>query len=380
MTVNFDNAATTFPKPVSVRQAAAKAISELGGNAGRGGHDLARRTSEAVYSARETAASFFGASPENTVFALNCTHALNMAIKGIMSDGGHMIISSIEHNSVSRPAYALFQQGKIDLSCADAETDPDRTVENFHSLIRSDTKAIVCTAAGNVTGQIMPLRPIARLCREKGICFIVDGAQACGVLPLTLEDGFNILCTAGHKGLYGITGTGLLISDGQFTIKPMIQGGTGSSSSLLTQPELLPEALESGTLNTPGIMSLKAGIDFVRRQGIDNIKEHEDRLCRIFIDGAKEIPGMTVYRSPGAEYVPIVSFNISSASPEKTAAMLAKQGFCLRAGYHCAALAHASLGTKQGTVRFSPSVFSREEAVHRLLRLLRSIQENRSDL
>jgi selenocysteine lyase/cysteine desulfurase len=303
-----------------------------------------------------------------------------MAIKGIMSDGGHMIISSIEHNSVSRPAYALFQQGKIDLSCADAETDPDRTVENFRSLIRSDTKAIVCTAAGNVTGQIMPLRPIARLCREKGICFIVDGAQACGVLPLTLEDGFNILCTAGHKGLYGITGTGLLISDGQFTIKPMIQGGTGSSSSLLTQPELLPEALESGTLNTPGIMSLKAGIDFVRRQGIDNIKEHEDRLCRIFIDGAKEIPGMTVYRSPGAEYVPIVSFNISSASPEKTAAMLAKQGFCLRAGYHCAALAHASLGTKQGTVRFSPSVFSREEDVHRLLRLLRSIQENRSDL
>lgn len=380
MTVNFDNAATTFPKPVSVRQAAAKAISELGGNAGRGGHDLARRTSEAVYSARETAASFFGASPENTVFALNCTHALNMAIQGIMSEGGHMIISSIEHNSVSRPAYALFQQGRISLSCADADTDPDKTVENFRSLIRSDTKAVVCTAAGNVTGQIMPYRRIAQLCRENGICFIVDGAQACGVLPLTLEDGFNILCTAGHKGLYGITGTGLLISDGLFPIKPIIQGGTGSSSSLLTQPSLLPESLESGTLNTPGIMSLKAGINFVSRKGIDNIREHEESLCRIFIDGLREIPGTSVYRSPDAEYVPIVSFNISSASPEKTAAMLAQQGFCLRAGYHCAALAHASLGTKHGTVRFSPSVFSREEDVHRLLRLLGSIQENKADL
>ncbi len=374
MTVNFDNAATTFPKPVSVRNAAAKAMAELGGNAGRGGHELAQRTSAAVYSARETAAGFFGASPENTVFAFNCTHALNMAIQGIMSGGGHMIISSMEHNSVSRPAYALFRQGKTELSCAEVTADPEETAGNFRSLIRSDTRAIVCTIAGNVTGQILPYRRIAQLCREHEICFIADGAQACGVIPLSLEDGFNIICTAGHKGLYGLTGTGLLISDGKFPIKPMIQGGTGSSSSLLTQPELMPESLESGTLNAVGIMSLDAGIKFVKRQGISSIREHEEKLCRIFIDGVSDMPGITVYRSPGAEYVPIVSFTTSAASPEKTAAILSQHGFCLRAGYHCAALAHASLGTAQGTVRFSPSFFSREEDVYRLVRLLGSMQ------
>ena len=261
MIINFDNAATTFPKPESVKKAAAEAMEKFGGNAGRGGHELAVITSEAVYSAREAAAEFFGAEPENIVFTLNCTHALNMAIYGIMHSGGHMIISGLEHNSVSRPAAELARKGIISLSVAQVYPDPQKTFDSFRRLICPDTKAIVCTIASNVSGQLLPYRRIGELCREKGICFIADGAQACGIIDLKLDSGINILCTAGHKGLYGITGTGLLISDGKHPVYPLMQGGTGSSSESLFQPMLLPESLESGTVNVTGIMSLKPALN-----------------------------------------------------------------------------------------------------------------------
>ncbi|HOR21484.1 MAG TPA: aminotransferase class V-fold PLP-dependent enzyme, partial [Ruminococcus sp.] len=173
--INFDNAATTFPKPPSVIRAAQEAAQTLGGNAGRGGHALAMRSSEAVFSARETVAELFGAAPENVVFTSNCTHALNLAIHGIMAGGGHLIISSLEHNSAARPAAALAKDGQISLSVAQVFPDDDRTVESFRRLIRSDTKAVVCTMASNVTGQILPIRRIAELCKSRGICLIADG-------------------------------------------------------------------------------------------------------------------------------------------------------------------------------------------------------------
>ena len=373
MIINFDNAATTFPKPESVKKAVAEAMDRFGGNAGRGGHPLAAATSKAVYSARETVAQFFGAEPENTVFAMNCTHALNMAIQGVMSEGGHMIISGMEHNSAARPAAKLASEGKITLSVAPVYPESSRTVESFRSLICDDTKAIVCTIASNVTGQIMPYREIGRLCREKGICFIADGAQACGVLDIKLSDGINILCTAGHKGLYGITGTGLLVTDGKYPIKPIIQGGTGTDSMSLRQPELTPESLESGTVGVIGIMSMKAGIEFVRKKGIRRIFNHEDRICRQFIRHLQNDERITVYRSPEAGYVPIVSFNIKDIRSGDAAAKLAEKGYCLRAGYHCSALAHTQLGTSDGTVRFSPSVFSREEDAAELAAVLRTM-------
>lgn len=360
MPVNFDNAATTFPKPECVRRAAADAVRQLGGNAGRGGHALAMKSSAAVYSARETAATFFGAQPENTVFTLNCTHALNMAVQGIMRGGGHMIISCLEHNSVARPAAALASSGRVSLSVAKVYPDDDKTVESFRHLIRRDTKAIVSTLASNVTGQLLPWKRIGELCKENGICFIADGAQACGVVDVKLSDGINILCTAGHKGLYGLTGTGLLISDGRYPIEPIIQGGTGTASADLEQPLLLPEALESGTLNIPGIMSLKAGIEFVSRLGTEKIFRHETNICRRFISELGKLPGVTVLRDSAASYVPIVSFTIDGITPERAAAKLSEAGYCLRAGYHCAALAHTCLGTENGTIRFAPSVFSRE--------------------
>lgn len=371
--INFDNAATTFPKPLSVRRAVSEAVRRYGGNAGRGGHRLAMEASEALYSARETAADFFGAEPENVVFTMNCTYALNMAIQGVMSGGGHLIISGLEHNSSARPSAAMAMKKRISLSIAEVYPEDERTIESFRSLMREDTKAVVCTLASNVTGQITPYREIGELCRERGICFIADGAQACGVLDVKLSDGINILCTAGHKGLYGITGTGLLITDGRYPISPIIQGGTGSASLSLIQPDVLPDSLESGTPNITGAMSVKAGIGFVKSRGLRRIYSHEIRICSRFISELGS--DITVYRHPCGEYVPIVSFNVGDIPSERTAAYLAEKGYCLRAGFHCAALAHASLGTKNGTVRFAPSVFSREEDAVRLAEEIRSMKK-----
>lgn len=371
MLVNFDNAATTYPKPKEVRLAVNNAVEMLGGNAGRGGHQLAARTSAAVFSSRETIAEFFGAEAENVVFTLNCTAALNMAVKGIMHDGGHLIISGMEHNSVARPVAALAIEKKIMLSVADVYSNDEMTVDSFRNHIRPDTKAIVCTYASNVTGQLMPIKKIADLCKEKGICFIVDGAQVCGIIDVKLSDGINILCTAGHKGLYGVTGTGLLITDGKYKIHPIIEGGTGSSSTGLKQPDFLPDSLESGTMNVLGAISLKSGIDFINRIGIERIRRHEERMCDIFINGLKNDKRIKIYRRNECEYVPIVSFNISGVPSEKTAQLLSEKGFCLRAGFHCAALAHSTLGTDNGTVRFAPSVFSREKDVIRLVKTIK---------
>lgn len=373
MIINFDNAATTYPKPENVKKAALNAMEKFGGNAGRGGHALAMRTSEAVYSARETIAEFFDAQPENVVFALNCTHALNMAIQGVMHGGGHLIISGMEHNSASRPAAELARNKKITLSIAQVYPDDRRTVESFRSLIHDDTKAVVCTLASNVTGQILPYREIAEICRERNICFIADGAQACGILDVKLSDGINILCTAGHKGLYGITGTGLLITDGKYKIKPVMQGGTGSASSSLIQPDFLPDSLESGTLNITGAMTIKAGIEFINKIGREKIFAHEDRICRSFINSLRKNRDIVIYRNPESSYVPIVSFNIKGVMPEKTASLLAQKGYCLRAGYHCSALAHTQLGTENGTVRFAPSVFSSENDALQLAELVKNV-------
>ncbi|MBQ6182246.1 MAG: aminotransferase class V-fold PLP-dependent enzyme [Ruminococcus sp.] len=376
MLINFDNAATTFPKPLCVRKAVAEAMENFGGNAGRGGHPLAMRTSAALYSARETAAGFFGASPENVIFTMNCTYAINMAIQGIMSGGGHMIISGIEHNSAARPAAALAAKGCITLSVAPVYADDELTAETFRSLMREDTKAVVCTLAGNVTGQIPPWKRIAALCRERDICFIADGAQACGILDIKMSDGINILCTAGHKGLYGITGTGLLITDGRYPLTPLIQGGTGSSSLSLVQPGLLPESLESGTPCIIGAMSVKAGIDFIQKQNISRIRYHEENLCSRFISRLKGIHGAVIYRESGAAYAPVVSFNIGDIPPELLAADLAEKGFCLRAGFHCAALAHTQLGTPNGTIRFSPAFFNTEHDVDALANSIKYVLDS----
>ena len=370
--IYFDNAATTFPKPPSVIEAVKLATERLGGNPGRGSHAFSKAASEAVYKTRALAAEFFNAEPENTVFTQNCTHALNLAIKGVVRPGDRMVISSFEHNSVSRPAYALMKRGVRAEVCEVGKTD-EETLENLEGLLKGDVRCVVFTAASNVTGRISPIREIAELCRRRGICFIVDGAQACGVLPISLKDGMNFLCTAGHKGLYGPTGTGLLISDGAYPLSTVIEGGTGATSGELEQTGFMPERLESGTLNTVGIAGLGAGIRYVKTMGIKKIRAYEDELCGVFIEGLSKVDGIKIYRRGGG-FAPIVSFNIEGIPAPALSNALSSRGFALRGGLQCAYLAHRSLNTlPDGTVRFSPSVFSAERDVRLLCEELKKI-------
>lgn len=374
MTVNFDNAATTFPKPPAVGRSIYNAVTSYGGNAGRGGHRLSIRTSEKVFDTRQTVAVFFGAEPENVAFTLNCTHALNFAIQGIMQSGGHIIISSMEHNSVARPVYELSQRSGVSFSIAPVYDDDARFLSELTRLIRHDTKLVVCTLASNVTGRIMPWRKLGEICRRHNICFIADGAQACGVLEVKLSDGIDILCTAGHKGLYGPSGTGLLITNGKYKLSPIIQGGTGSSSMSLEHPDFMPDSLESGTVNTSGIIALKSGIDFVKSKGTKKILLHENRLCKLFVN-LLDPDKIIVYRKDGIKYAPIVSFNIKGIEPEAAAEILSDKGYCLRAGLHCAPLAHKTIGTPEGTIRFSPSVFNNERQVYTLAKEIKKLCE-----
>lgn len=370
--INFDNSATSFPKPEAVRAAADSAFTRFGGNPGRGGHRLSLITSERIFTVRERAAQMFGAQTENVIFTPNCTASLNFAIKGIMQHGGHIIISAFEHNSVLRPVYALYRSQKITFSVARIYDDDDMTVEGIRRLIRSDTKCVCCMTASNVTGKIMPYKKIAQLCRLHGLCFISDAAQAAGSIDLKMSDGFNFLCMAGHKALYGPSGTGLLISDGEYELSTIIEGGNGSSSELAEQSGPLPERLESGTLNTPGILGLGEGLDFVRQKGTARLRSYEEELCKAFEQEAGGIDGIRFYSCKNR--VPIVSFNIGDIPSQVVSAKLSEKGYALRGGLHCSALAHRSLGTlSQGTVRFSPGAFNNIKQVRGLVAALHQI-------
>lgn len=372
--INFDNSATSFPKPASVSKAVSLAVERYGGNPGRSGHKLSREAARKVFEVRSAAAEMFGAQVENVAFTQNCTYALNMAIKGIAQYGGHIIISDHEHNAVARPVYALWKMRGVRFSVAKAGDDDENTVENFRRLIEKDTRAIVCTAASNVTGRIMPYKKIAALCKQYGICFIVDGAQACGVLDISLNDGFDLLCTAGHKALYGPTGTGLLISSGNYALSTIIEGGTGATSSELKQTDFLPEKLESGTLNTVGIIGLGKGLEFVKRTTPQRIFAHEKQLCVQFEQMLCADKRIKLYEQ-NCPRVPVVAFNIGDIHSEQVAQSLSQKGFALRGGLQCAALTHETLGTtEQGVVRFSPSAFNTPQQVTALAKAVYSIK------
>lgn len=368
--IYFDNAATSFPKPPGVAQSVCMAVRRLGGNPGRSGHDMSMRAAEAVYRVREKAADFFGGQPENVIFTQNCTHSINIALKGLAEpylragEKIHVIMTNMEHNSVARPVNELSKRG-LTYSIAEVCPRPEDTAANIEQLITPETRAVICTLGSNVTGQLMPFAAIGDICRRHGICFIADGAQVCGVIPVELSrDNINILCAPGHKGLFGICGTGLLVTDGKYPIYHIIEGGTGSTSADFEQTPFLPDSLESGTLGTPGIVSLGVGIDFINRTGMDRIHRRESFLCSVFLERLQRNPFVTVYRQQGTEYLPIVLFNVDGFTPEETAGHLNDMGFALRGGLHCSPLAHMATGTfPEGAVRFSPSCFNAPEQV-----------------
>lgn len=379
--IYLDNAATTWPKPPCVTEAVVSALKKYGANPGRGGHTMSMAASREVFLCRETAARMFNLEdPSGVVFVLNCTMALNIAFKGILAGGGRVTVSDLEHNAVMRPLYALSPGNPIyDVAHVVAGND-DATVENFRRTLSSDTKAIVCTHASNVFGIRLPIRRLGALAREKGLLFVVDGAQTAGVLPIDMqEDNIDFLCLAGHKGLYGPMGTGMLLCSGRFSLPPFIEGGTGSQSLLLEQPEDLPDRLESGTPNTPGICGLRAGMEWVSAHGIDNICRKETQQMALAYDLLSTVPGIRLYtaRPQIGQCAPVLSLNLKGHCSEELAVELNRYGVAVRAGLHCAPSAHRAYGTAPaGTARLAPSIYTSRQEIEQACRVIRKCATN----
>ena len=351
--------------------AATRAIRQLA-SPGRGGHRPAMEAAKVAFSCREEAAALFHVpTPEQVVFTSSATHGLNLAIQTLVEPGARVALSGYEHNAVTRPLHALGAQ----LLAARAPLfQPEAMVAAFREQLDLGAEAAVCTHVSNVFGYILPIEDIARLCRERGVPLIVDASQSAGALPLDFQAlGVDFVAMPGHKGLYGPQGTGLLLC--ARTPEPLIQGGTGSESVRQEMPDFLPDRAEPGTHNIPGIAGLLEGLRFVRRLGPETIARREHHLLRQLGEGLREMPGVQTFYAPGGvNQTGVLSFRLSGRDCEEVGEALADRGFALRAGLHCAPLAHRTAGTLDtGTVRASLSAFSREWEVERFLQAVRTM-------
>lgn len=376
--IYLDNAATTYPKPESVINSVAESLKFYGANPGRAGHDMAIKTGEKIYESRKAAADFFGASgEENVSFTLNCTTALNFCIKGNAYEKCNFIVSSLEHNAVMRPLEKMREDDFCFYRVAEIACDTEETVANFEKLIDEKTAAIVVTGASNVFGVITPVKELAALAKKYGIKIIVDAAQTGGILPINVQsDKIDFLCAAAHKGLYAPMGVGILIKNCDGVFPTVIEGGTGSMSIDLRQPDFSPDRYESGTGNTAGIIAVKSGIDEVNKIGIERIYKNEYELIKMLENGIKEVKGVKLYTSfsDNQKLVPLLSFNIDGLHSEETAEKLNEMGIAVRAGLHCAPCAHKTFGTTQtGTVRICPSIFTKKEDIYFTIKCIRKI-------
>lgn len=365
--IYLDSAATTLEKPACVASAAGWAINHLA-SPGRGGHRASMDAAEIMYRCRETAAQLFHVpQPEQVVLTANATHALNLAIHALVPPDGVVLISGYEHNAVTRPLCAL--QGVRIKVAAGPLFDPDGVYEAFEREMTQEVDAVVCNHVSNVFGFIQPVERIAALCRRRGKALIVDASQSAGVLPVDLAGwGAAFVAMPGHKGLYGPQGTGLLLCAAQ--TKPLLYGGTGSLSVSQQMPDFLPDRLEAGTQNVCGAAGLLAGMRFVQQRGIDRIHRHETGLCRAMMDRAARIPGVRVYRGEGCQSG-LFSFTVDGIDCEAVGQALSRRGVAVRAGLHCAPLAHRTAGTQEsGTVRVSFSTFNRPGQVDRAVAAL----------
>lgn len=375
--IYLDNAATSYPKPVEVVRAVEEAMRVYGANPGRSGHNMSVNSAMCVYGARKALNRFFnGYGTEFVSFTQNCTAAINTALKGTVSKGDHVVISSLEHNSVARPVNTLSLRGEITYSVFDVSEDEDETVAEFTRALRPETRLAFVTAVSNVFGNILPLKKLSEAAHRNGTYFYVDGAQAAGVIPIDMAGtGIDCLCVPGHKGLFGPMGTGALLHNGCIS-GTLTEGGTGTSSFELVQPSGFPERLESGTVNVPGINGLCAGIKTVENYGISEISDEENALACHLFNGLSSVADVILYkkRHDPSLYAPIVAFNIKGRHSEEVTALLNEGGFAVRGGYHCAPLAHKAYGTLDtGAVRVSPSIFTSKKDINNLLILVNKI-------
>ena len=364
--IYFDNAATTMQKPACVVQAVAEAMCSLG-NSGRGVHSGALSTSRIIYDTRAELAQLFGAeSPERIAFTANSTESLNIAIKGVLNPGDHVITTALEHNSVLRPLFELEDRG-VELTILPADAMGNILYEDFEKEIRPNTKAIVTTHGSNLTGNLLNIQQIGSIARKHGLIYIVDASQTAGVFPIDVQQmHIDILCFTGHKGLLGPQGTGGIYVREGTEVRPLLSGGSGVQTYLRSHPPQMPTALEAGTLNGHGIAGLGAAIRYLQETGLDVIRKKEQELMRMFYDQVREIPGITVYGDFTArDRCAIVSLNIRDYdSGEVSDALSDRYGIATRPGAHCAPLMHKALGTvQQGAVRFSFSHFNTKEEI-----------------
>lgn len=375
--IYLDHAATSFPKPKSVLEKAMSVMTEYGANPGRSGHKLAMRANREIFDAREKIATLFHIeNPLDIAFTFNCTVALNMAIHGTVGAGDHVVTTSMEHNSVLRPLNALRAKG-VEISIVKAGADGIVDPKAMEAEIRPNTKLLVSTHVSNLTGSIQPIAELGRIAKGRNITFLVDAAQSAGVYDIdVVAMGIDLLAFPGHKSLLGLQGTGGLYVNEELDLETIIEGGTGSFSNSVDQPILMPDKLESGTLNAPGLIALGAGVDFILSEGIEKIRRHEEDLAFRFMEGLAEIPKVEVYGAKvRGKHAPVVMMNLHDTDSSELAGLLNDDwDIAVRPGLHCAPLAHETMGTfRQGAVRFSFGYTNTDADVDRALEAIRAI-------
>lgn len=375
--IYLDNAATTWPKPPQVVQAMADFMRRGCANPGRAAHIMARQADEAVLNTRELLAKLFNiADPMRIAFMPNATLALNMAIHGVIQQGFKVVSTMMEHNSVLRPLKTLEDAGVIELELIKPEKFGRISIPSIRKAIDSSTNLLCMTLSSNVTGAIMPVAEAGKLCRTNGVTFLVDASQGAGVVPVDCESMcIDLLAFSGHKGLFGPQGTGgLYVRDG-IKLKPLVQGGTGSFSDKLTQPEIFPDALESGTLNVPGIVGLGKGIQFILDTGIANIHARKRNHLKILFEELEKENRISIYSPPPENNTGIMSIDIDGLDSSEVGYLLDKKyGICIRSGLHCAPLAHSFLNThEKGLVRLCPGYFNEDIDIDLAVKALQGI-------
>ncbi len=380
--IYLDNAATTFPKPQCVAEEMSKCIKKYCGNPGRSSHNLSVKSATKIFEVRLLLAEMFNSDPENIVFTLNTTYALNFAIKTLIKYSSHVIISDIEHNSVYRPITKLKNEMLCEYDIFATKGTTEDIINSIKGLIKNNTSMLICTHVSNLGSRTLPIKEIGQLCKENNITFVVDAAQSAGLLDIDIKEmNINALCFPAHKGLYGPQGVGAIVFNIDNIKRTIIEGGTGINSLEANMPDFLPEMLEPGTLPTPAIAGWCEALKWIKSVDIKKIKMHEDDLYMTAIKSLREVENIKIYemnKNPGNT----ILFNLGEIPSSSVSELLNKKGVCTRSGFHCSPLGHKALDTgKNGAVRASFSVFNTRNDIYQLCEELKEIsKKNRRKL
>jgi len=374
--IYLNNAATTLPKPPQVIRAIRNALEGIGANPGRGGDPLVYKADKLIYSARIRAAKFFGLpDPARLIFTPGCTYSINIAIRGALKNGDHVITTGRMHNAISRTVF----DKRLGLQVSSIEWDGKSgfTEEMFNKYLTPATKAIIVNHGSNVDGLLLPMEAIGKIAKQLGLLLIVDTAQTAGVIPIDMErSGIGILCASGHKGLYGPAGIGILAVAPDVDIEPLVSGGTGSFSEDMDMPETYPDRFEPGSPNFSGIAGLDAGIAFIEKTGIEKIFRHKMKLCVEAYEGLIKFPDVNIFwPEKEANRLPLFSFTVGEMDPSEVAEHLDKKyRIATRTGLHCAPFAHKEIGTYPiGTVRVSPGFYNKRGDIKKLIKAVKDL-------